>query len=129
MSIIGNAVTFGGGNGEPELLWTNPAPTSGFRAQDVTVPDEYDAYLISVKYRTSEGSVVTSYVPKNASNFLLSSFWYFSMAPSLSTAVREITSISGGVISFGNGRYSGQGVPINYEYGIPLSIWGVKWTI
>ncbi len=130
MSIIGNAVTFGGSSGEPELLWTNPAPTSGFSAQNVIVPDEYDAYLISVKFNTSQGSVVTSYVPKNASNFLLSSFWYFSMAPSLSTAVREIKSISGGVISFGNGkRSSGEGVPINYEYGIPLSIWGVKWTI
>ncbi len=128
MSIIGNAVTFGGGSGEPELLWTNPAPSSAFYEQDVIVPDEYDAYLISVKYRTYVGAVVTSYVPKNASNFLVPAFWLVDNS-SLNMAVREITSISGGVISFGWGKYGSSSITRNCEFGIPRAIWGVKWTI
>ncbi len=126
MSIIGNAVTFGG-SGEPELLWTNPAPSSAFYEQDVIVPDEYDAYLISVKYRTYVGAVVTSYVPKNASNYLVPTFWL--VDSSLYIAVREITSISGGVISFGWGKYGSSSITRNCEFGIPRAIWGVKWTI
>ena len=128
MSIIGNAVTFGGGSGEPELLWTNPAPSSAFYEQDVIVPDAYDAYLMSVRYRTYVGAVVTSYVPKNASNFLVPTFWLSDS--NLSISAREITSISGGVISFGWGKYgAGSYMSRNCEFGIPLSIWGVKWTI
>lgn len=121
-------INLGGGSGEPELLWTNPAPSSAFRAQDVIVPDAYDAYLISVKYRTYAGAVVTSYVPKNASNFLVPAFWLVDNS-SLNMAVREITSISGGVISFGWGKYGSSSITRNNEFGIPRAIWGVKWTI
>lgn len=118
----------GGSSGEPELLWTNPAPSSAFYEQNVIVPDAYDAYLISVRYRTYLGEVVTSYVPKTASNFLVPTFWLSDS--NLYIAVREITSISGGVISFGWGKYGGSSsITRNCDFGIPLAIWGVKWTI
>ena len=50
-----------GGASKPELLWTNPSPSSNFANQTISIDlSGYDAVLISVKHATGQ-SADTSY--------------------------------------------------------------------
>ena len=52
---------YGGGAPKPDLLWTNPSPSSAFSNQTVSIDlSNYDAVLILVKHGTAQ-SADTSY--------------------------------------------------------------------
>ena len=121
MSIIGNAVTLGGGSGAPELLWTNTADQSAtFRAQTVTVPTGYSAYLVEFRlHRLYPQILGTLYIPFGFSGCSAALLGY--TYPD-NNAYRRITSVSDGAIAFGTSTNA------NNDY-IPTRIWGVKWTI
>ena len=121
MSIIGNAVTFGGGGGEPELLWTNTAAvTASFPSQTVSLPAGYSAYLVEFRlHRLYPQILGTLYVPFGGyrCTAALSGYTY----PD-NNAYRRINSVSDGAIDFSTSTNN------NNDY-IPTRIWGVKWTI
>ncbi|MBQ7466287.1 MAG: hypothetical protein IJS55_07155 [Oscillospiraceae bacterium] len=130
MSIIGNAVTFGGGSGEPELLWENHGE---LRPSSLTVdlPTGYSAYLVQFANHVIVDPCYYScvvYVP------FFESYRDFIAGSSIDGALgwsdvgkRRILSARDGQICFGNAStkdgYSGP------AYTAPYRIWGVKWTI
>ena len=129
MSIIGNAVTVGGG-GAPKLLWTNPSPTAGFGAQTVPVSlTDYDGVII--KFRKNDTVSYYIYVPKTTitsdnSPAVVnpgSNYWLPNSA-----SVRIVTAISNSGITFARGRWADDS---GYNDNVlkPLQIYGVKWTI
>ena len=120
MSIIGNAVTLGGGSGEPELLWTNTAAyTASFPAQTVTLPTGYSAYMVEYRLHRNDPVLGILFVPFGGSRYTaaLSGYTY----PD-NIAYRRIASVSDGAIAFSTSTNN------NNDY-IPTRIWGVKWTI
>ena len=120
MSIIGNAVTLGGGSGEPELLWTNTASVNDSFKQTVTLPTGYSAYMVEFRLHRNYPQVLgTLYVPFGGyrCTAALSGYTY----PD-NNAYRRIASVSDGAIAFGISTNN------NNDY-IPTRIWGVKWTI
>lgn len=138
MSIIGNAVTLGGG-GEPALLWTNPSPSAAFSPQTVSLAAGYSGYLVEFY-----GGVATSveeippmpplYVPvglseKDVSEFALNTGSIYSWQANYA---RAIVSVNDGSIQFGNGRKFSSPTSTSNVYNanmIPIRIWGVKWTL
>ena len=137
MSIIGNAVTLGGG-GEPELLWTNPDPTASFAADTVVqVQGGYDGYIVEIRWSTGGGTLSEQYrqifVPNplifdNYTKFYLSGTFYSAQG---NTTYRQIKSMENGVFTFNAGYKPGNygSWSVDNNYCIPNRIWGVKWTI
>lgn len=111
----------GGSSGEPELLWTNTADISAsFRAQTVTLPTGYSAYLVEFRlHRLYPQILGTLYMPFGGYRVTaaLSGYTY----PD-NNAYRRIDSVSDGAIAFSTSTNN------NNDY-IPTRIWGVKWTI
>lgn len=114
---------------EPDLLWTNPNPTSAFTAQTVSLPTGYSAYLVEYKNAYGGSLFGIAYLPFNAtvsvagSNELYDG-WPFGFG-------RLITSCTDGSIAFAIGfRWLARNsVEQNNNYGIPTRIWGVKYTL
>lgn len=127
MSIIGNAVTFGGGSGEPELLWTNPNPGTYFGAQEVTLPTGYSAYLVEFMYMFSDGRRSIMYLPMGGS--LRYAFSHLHTGQISNWYTRRINSVADGAISFGTGVGPNGTFSTHNDYAVPTRIWGVKWTI
>ena len=127
MSIIGNAVTFGGGSGEPELLWTNPNPGTYFAAQEVTLPTGYSAYLVEFMYMFSDGRRSIMYLPMGGS--LRYAFSHLHTGQISNWYTRRINSVADGAISFGDGVGPNGTFTAHNYYAVPTQIWGVKWTI
>ena len=128
MSIVGNALTVGGGG--PKLLWTNPSPTAAFGAQTVSI--DLTAYKgVIIKFRKNDTVSYYIYVPKttitsNNSPAVVepgSNYW----RPS-SASVRIVTAISNSGITFARGRW-GDDSGYNDNLLIPQKIYGVKWEL
>lgn len=125
MSIIGNAVTFGGGSGAPELLWTNPNPTLAQANFSVTLPTGYSAYLVEFRnYTYADAGTGILYVPFGTSGWASGFIWY---TYNDTGYARKITSVTDGEIVFGYSQNGSSGT--GSQRGIPTRIWGVKWTI
>ena len=127
MSIIGNAVTVGGG-GAPKLLWTNPNPSAAFGETTVSVAlTDYDGVII--KFRKSDTVSYYIYVPKititkdNCPAVVSpgDKFW----RPD-SAHVRCVTAISDSGITFARGRFVSDNTAGDNVLK-PLAIYGVKW--
>lgn len=127
MSIIGNAVTFGGGSGEPELLWTNPNPSTSFSAQEVTLPTGYSAYLVEFMFTFSDGRRSIMYLPMGSSPRYAFSHLHTGQIGNWYT--RRVNSVADGAISFGNGVGPNGTFSAHNDCAVPTRIWGVKWTI
>ena len=127
MSIIGNAMTFGGGSGAPELLWTNPSPSASFSPQTVTVATGYSAYLIEFRRYINNDIYSVLCVPLSDSrrNAVCHLFWSFPIQNL--NYYRRINSATDGAIVFDHCYQHGGGR--NNAFHIPTRIWGVKWTI
>ena len=128
MSIVGNAVTVGGGG--PKLLWTNPNPTAAFGAQTVTI--DLTAYTgVIIAFRDSATVSRYLYIPKetiNANNTPAvvspgGSYWN----PD-SVQYRLVTAIKNSGITFTSGRFPSSAF-FNDNLLIPQKIYGVKWTL
>ena len=126
MSIIGNAVTVGGGG--PKLLWTNPNPSAAFGQTTVSVTlTDYDGVII--KFRKNDTVSYYIYVPKitittdNCPAVVSpgSNFWRPSAAH-----VRCVTAISDSGITFARGRFVSDDTAGDHVLK-PLAIYGVKW--
>lgn len=135
MSIIGNAVTLGGG-GEPELLWTNPNPAAEFAPQNVTVSGDYDGYIVEVRYSYYEQYSCQILVPNiiNASThpegFFLAVTKLYSASVVNTPAYRRINNLNNGTFAFGEGKWRPNESYSTYNNRvIPTRIWGVKWSI
>lgn len=138
MSIIGKAVTFGGG-GEPVLLWTNPNPNTSFAAQTITVLGDYDAYIVEVRNFISGGQYQRQIVPNiiNTNTHPNGFFFDFTTLGSYSmvytSEYRTISNLNNGAFAFTVGRHRSTYESFSYgqnnQYVVPTRIWGVKWTI
>lgn len=136
MSIIGNAVTLGGG-GEPELLWTNPAPTASFAPQNVTVSGDYDGYIVEVVFNALSGQYTNQILVPNIINastptdgFFLCITKVYSGTTIHRPAYRRINSLNNGAFAFGEGKAQlSESYSTYNQYAVPIRIWGVKWTI
>ena len=114
----------------PTLLWTNASPTSEFVAQTISLPTGYSAYIVeyarssSTNYNSQRGKAYLGFSTSKQANGAgvgyLSSNYY--------AAGRVINSCSDGSINFGLGIQFGQASEVK-TYGIPIRIWGVKWTL
>lgn len=110
----------GGGSGEPELLWTNPSPTSGFASQTLQLPTGYSAYIVEIKAASNSRTYVQVYTPFSEERKKIMLEYYY----------RYVNSATDGSIVFSTGYYnSGSGSISNTSYAIPTRICGVKWTI
>ena len=128
MSIIGNAVTVGGGG--PKLLWTNPSPTASFGAQTVSV--NLAAYQgVLIKFRKNDTVSYYLYVPKititsdNCPAVVSPGDKYWRES---SANYRLVTAISDSGITFSRGGWA-DGTGYNDNVLIPQNIYGVKWTL
>lgn len=139
MSIIGNAVTVGGGGGEPELLWTNPNPSADFgkAGTNVTISVDLTNYQgVIIKGKNNKNVdywIWYAYFPKNiisASKPNYPKIVDFNTSSSYSDSgnyVRVVTSITNSSITFSLPYEVGGSSNISYL--IPTHIYGVKWTI
>ena len=94
------------------LLWTNPAPSTSFGAQTITIDlSNYDAAIVSIKEQITD-SEIESYqiipIPCNS----------FNLVGSINNTTRFACSISETGIQF-TSRGS-----VNNEYCIPIKIYG-----
>lgn len=129
MSIVGNAVTVGGGGG-PKLLWTNPNPSASFGAQTISVNlAVYQGVLI--KFRKSNTVSYYLYIPK----ITITDDNCPAVANPVGTSWREssasyrlVTAISDSGITFSRGGYA-DGSALNDNVLRPMEIYGVKWEL
>ena len=128
MSIVGNAVTVGGGG--PKLLWTNPSPAASFGAQTISV--NLAAYQgVLIKFRTNDTVSHYLYVPKitittdNCPAVVNPGGTYWRES---SASYRLVTAISDSGITFSRGGWA-DGSGYNDNVLIPQKIYGVKWTL
>lgn len=137
MSIIGNAVTVGGGSGgDPVLLWTNPNPykTSGFSRQTLYLGADYPAYLIECKrhYGTNamgEGKSIT-YLPAGTVKGVVQAAGGEQQSYAETTA-RYVTISATGDFAFTTG-FRGDGTTDGYDkdfWCIPTRIWGIQQVV
>ncbi|MBQ6249721.1 MAG: hypothetical protein IJJ88_05865 [Oscillospiraceae bacterium] len=128
MSIVGNALTVGGGG--PKLLWTNPSPTASFGEKTISV--NLAAYQgVLIKFRKNDTVSYYIYVPKitittdNCPAVVSpgDKFW----RPS-SAQVRLVTAISDSGITFARGRWVSDDTASDTVLK-PLEIYGVKWEL
>lgn len=128
MSIIGNAVTVGGGG--PKLLWTNPSPTASFGAQTVSV--NLAAYQgVLIKFRKNDTVSYYIYVPKITITSANCPAVADPVGTSWSTSsaqYRLVTKISNSGVTFSRGGWA-DGTGYNDNLLIPQKIYGVKWTL
>lgn len=114
---------------EPDLLWTNPSPTSVFNPQTVSVASGYDGYLIEILDYISHTpkSYSIGYVAVGSGAKGIGAPSYNSSSPAGGAMWRKINSANNGSIVFDRGvNESG------YMYngcGVPQRIWGVKFTL
>lgn len=108
----------------PVLLWTNASPTSDFNPQTINVSGAgFDAYLVEIKVakhtHTAYRNTVIGYIRKN---YTLSQT-YLVYGDSGYTGQRNVSSATDTAITFGSGTNGYN------EMGIPLYVWGVKFTL
>lgn len=115
---------------EPDLLWSNPNPTTGFGAQTVSINlTDYNGVII--KFRKDNSVSFYIYVPKitiTSANCPAvadpaSTYWVTSSAK-----YRLVTAISDTGVTFSRGGWS-DGTSGNDNLLIPLAIYGAKWTL
>lgn len=129
MSNIGLPIVVGGGGGEnqPELLWTNPNPGNSFTSQEVTLPTGYSAYLVEFMYTFSDGRRSIMYLPMGDSRRYAFSHLHTGQIGNWYT--RTISSVADGAITFGSGVGPNGTFSTHNDCAVPTRIWGVKWTI
>lgn len=153
--IYGQPITFGGASGEisitdngtfdvkkyatanvnvvPVLLWTNASPTSSFAPQTVSIAgSQYEAYLVEIRSSTSNTKTGVGLIEKTGGVESNQNVAVYSASDWTGEHVlRDITATADNSIDFGSAQHGpgGNTPTVDYAYGIPTRIWGVKFTL
>lgn len=104
-------------NSVPVLLWTNESPTSQFLPQTISFDGVYSGYIIETRASTNSSTTLYFYLPLNTEKDLCNG------------ENHRIATGAEAAITFGGGKATGgTSTTLNTRL-IPLSIWGVKWTL
>lgn len=107
----------------PVLLWTNASPTSNFAVQNVTVNGNgYSSYLIEVRFSTSDANTGVGLIPIGGKG-AIGAINSYGVAP---YATRAVLGTSASSVNFGGAAHGGTA---DTTKGIPIRIWGVKFTL
>ena len=111
---------------KPVLLWSNSNPSASFAAQTVNLNGSgYSAYLVEIKRSTTLEYTYTTYVDFGYTGYLLGYMKIIGSSLSNITS-RKVDEVSSSKIVFGDGKTGGN---TNNSSGIPINIWGVKYTL
>ena len=90
------------------ILWTNPAPNSGFAGQDITLPNEdYDYYKIITRVGGNDPNMLTTFVYKNLTAVATYPFYYNGTLYVRSRLYSHTQTSSSNKITVANGENTG----------------------
>jgi len=109
----------------PELIWTNPSPSSGFGGQSITLAgaiEQFRFYMCEYRYYMSYNRILSTGLIKVGNLMYLTG-----VDGSLQT--RLLTSISGKTMTWNEGfyfsAYDTPGIPDNSRC-VPVNVYGIK---